>query len=206
MKLAFVPSLVVVAILCQQLPPTCSANHAERSFVVARKTVVASQEDIRQGLESANAAVEGHNLTVTLSVYNIGSATAHNIMVQDAWRSAEWRLNKNDLNFFLPSLRPGDQAQHQYQVIPRSSSDRVQIERAHVKYGELPEDDEHSLRESFSSTEGFLKIWSQDSFNLAMENHVREWITFALLALGPVIGPFIFLMILRQNSEALLAV
>eukprot|EP01061_Rhynchopus_euleeides_P028552 TRINITY_DN4654_c0_g1_i1.p1 TRINITY_DN4654_c0_g1~~TRINITY_DN4654_c0_g1_i1.p1 ORF type:complete len:214 (+),score=90.94 TRINITY_DN4654_c0_g1_i1:70-711(+) len=151
---------------------------------------------------SMEDAVEGHNLTVTVQIYNLGDTAAHNVELDDnQWSNAQGGY-KNSWD----KIESGAVEVSSYTVVPDAAGKTLGVEPAKVTF-KVSEASE-SVRAAFSNnvydtTAALgLPILTQAEFDKKASHRVKEWLTFLLLLFVPLGIPFFLFHQSKNNIDA----
>ena len=113
-------------------------------------------------------------------------------------------------------LAPGDSVDYSFVISPQFSTPKELYEykpaMVTYMYGEEDEQAEAMATSSRPHTrvpnqrilDGRTYVLSSQDYLAQTAMYFREWITFALLAIGPVLGPLGFYLFLKKSTDAIL--
>ena len=143
--------------------------------------------------------VEGQDMTLTYSVFNVGKSSAFDVVVQDKWPEEIWERVEGDPLASFPVVEPNSNVTYNVTLKPLKAG-QFESERASVTYAFGPEG-------NLEQTSGFstdllpMVVLSALEYEHMTALYVREWTTFAALFLGPVVLPMIFWLVLRRRNS-----
>uniref|UniRef100_A0A2P2HWL1 Translocon-associated protein subunit beta n=1 Tax=Hirondellea gigas TaxID=1518452 RepID=A0A2P2HWL1_9CRUS len=133
--------------------------------------------------------VEGQDIVVQYSLYNIGTAPALNVQLTDAGFSSEnFEIAAGQLQVKFDRIAPGANVTHSIVVRPTKSG-LFNFTAAEVSY--LPSEDSVDVQVGFTSEPGQGGVISQRDYDKKFSPHVFDWIIFALLLVPALLVHFL---------------
>lgn len=179
----------------------CGAFAQEGPSLVVHKT-----------LDSDNAVI-GRNLTVTIAVYNIGPAAAFDVELADTWNLEPIVSGSNEKKW--GTIEPRGSVTHSFSLIP-TSTNRVDTQPAKVTYAAEAKGEKRSTAtsndivdvhyggrpdERMSHPRNSVAVISAEEYARQSSKRIKEWITFCLLLVIPVLMPAYFWKVSANNLE-----
>eukprot|EP01121_Diplochlamys_sp_Union-15-3_P010286 TRINITY_DN287_c0_g3_i1.p1 TRINITY_DN287_c0_g3~~TRINITY_DN287_c0_g3_i1.p1 ORF type:complete len:204 (-),score=45.97 TRINITY_DN287_c0_g3_i1:67-627(-) len=137
------------------------------------------------------------NLTVVLSVFNVGTSTAYNIEVDDTKWSDKWELQVGLQKIIWDKLAPGENFTHSYVIVPLEPG-IYDIGSATVTYRDSSDAEPRVVH---STSYNKLKVWHVTESDRRSKAHLKEWFTFLLFSAGALLVPGGIWFYLTTNFE-----
>jgi len=127
----------------------------------------------------------GQPINVTLTVINVGDATAHDVAVEDQWSEAMFKVEGSDASQRWDEIAPGAQVSVSYFVTPNVEGgfESLPARVAYKPTADAP------LQYGYSSSVTNLNVIPSEAFLKQTSSHTSEWLLFFALLGGFVVVP-----------------
>lgn len=133
--------------------------------------------------------VEGADIVVQYSLYNIGTAPALNVQLTDAGFSSDsFEIAAGQLQVKFDRIPPNANVSHTIVVRPKQFG-YYNFTAAEVSY--LPSEDSEEVQVGYTSEPGEGGIIAQRDYDRKFSPHVFDWVIFALLLIPVLVVPFL---------------
>lgn len=195
MKYMFVlASLLAAAAICQ------ADVTAEDQFKLEEDSIA---RVLAQKLIQNKYLVEGQDVVVRYSLFNIGSAAALNVRVQDAgFGPGDFDIVAGKADFSLDRLAPGANTSHSLVVRPLKYG-YFNFTAATVSYMESATATEPTV--GFTSEPGEGGIVAFRDYNKKFSSHLLDWLVFAVMTLPSLGIPFALWFSSKSKYDAVIA-
>jgi translocon-associated protein subunit beta len=162
--------LLIVA-LCLSLLPCCHST----AQLLASKTFMNEHK------------VEGKDLTVRYSIYNIGASVAHNIkLIDESFSSHDFEVVHGLLSTSWERIPNNGNVTHTVILRPLSAG-MYNISWASLNY---VADENGNSQVGYTSAPGNVRILDMSEFSRKHSSHITEWIAFFLMSAPTILLPF----------------
>eukprot|EP00994_Dinema_validum_P004111 NODE_2145_length_757_cov_124.043785_g1728_i0.p1 GENE.NODE_2145_length_757_cov_124.043785_g1728_i0~~NODE_2145_length_757_cov_124.043785_g1728_i0.p1 ORF type:complete len:193 (+),score=42.62 NODE_2145_length_757_cov_124.043785_g1728_i0:70-648(+) len=146
--------------------------------------------------------VAGHNLTVSINIFNIGQSPAHDVEVDDSqgWPSEGVKEVEGPKTFKLEKLTSGSNQTYSYVVSPQHPGE-LRTGAAKILYRLEAKGEETKTVKS--NTLPVLPVLTSAEYEKKNTKHLKEWFTFFMLSLIPVGLPGCMYMMATNKLAAL---
>jgi|EP00945_MAST-04E_sp_MAST-4E-sp1_P004651 hypothetical protein len=182
------------------------ADLSSRAFVLVQKSIITPEVIKHSEGELKNVLVESRNASVKITVKNVGGVAASDVQVTDSFEDDLFNVH-GSTSATYKSLNAGESQSFEFVIVPtwftedlRNVSQYYTQNAASVAYS-YGEGDDLVERVSESSTEMIVPVFSNEDYLARTALFLREWITFFLLAAGPVLGPFFYYMTVNRMIQ-----
>eukprot|EP00003_Mantamonas_plastica_P025383 TRINITY_DN496_c0_g2_i2.p1 TRINITY_DN496_c0_g2~~TRINITY_DN496_c0_g2_i2.p1 ORF type:complete len:197 (+),score=43.36 TRINITY_DN496_c0_g2_i2:54-644(+) len=187
---SFVIAMVMMAIFTNVVSVTCQGDQAaaeDAPMLVLRKQILQER------------AVVGKELTVELTVYNIGQSTAFDVSVlDDSWFEAneifEPIIGLKKITW--TKIAPGSNATHAIILRPLKKGYYTSVPAA-ISYSSAS----GKQQLGFSNNLGDMYVFSPRELDRNTTPNVREWINFSVLATVPIGFPALVYYWIQKNFK-----
>jgi len=138
------------------------------------------------------------NVTVHLSVYNMGTRTAYDIELDDTKWPEVWEKQVGLQKIQWDKLAPGANFTHSYITLPREAG-VYDVTAATVSYRDAPKGGNFFQGRSTSFPR--LKVWHITETDRRTKPHLKEWMTFLAFSAGSVFLPGVLFLYIYLNFE-----
>jgi len=152
---------------------------------------------IQKTILSENIAAQ-KELIVQYNLFNVGTSAAIDVLlVDDSWPGHSFQKVVGLTSAKWDRIPAGGNVSHTVVLKPTVPRE-ILTEPAVVSYRETAKSD---IVTGFSSDLGYLDILSSTENFRRTAPHMREWVNFGLLALGPILVPFAVWTYIQLNYE-----
>jgi len=145
--------------------------------------------------------VANKNLTISLNVFNVGGGTAYNVNVDDtAWAADSVTDIEGLKTATFESLEPGTNETHTY-VVAAKMPGELPSAAAKVTYQSDASSEDGKM--VYSNILPRLPVLTLSDYNKKNTRHIKEWLTFFVLALIPVGLPACMYILASQKLAIL---
>ena len=140
--------------------------------------------------------VEGKDMTVQYTIYNVGTSAAQSVFLNDESFSPEdFKLDKGLLSASWDRILQKGNVTHTVIVAPLAPG-VFNISWAQLTYKSVDSDDRQV---GFSNSPGFIQVVPYPDYSRKFEHHVVDWLAFAVMSLPTVLLPW--LLWYRSSSK-----
>ncbi|KAF0297884.1 Translocon-associated protein subunit beta [Amphibalanus amphitrite] len=173
---------------------------AEDQFKVEEDSIA---RVLAQKLIQNKYLVEGQDVVVRYSLFNVGSAAALNVRVQEAgFGAGDFDIVAGKADFTLDRLAPGANASHTLVVRPLKYG-YYNFTAATVSYLESETASEPTV--GFTSEPGEGGIVAFRDYNKKFSSHLLDWLVFAVMTLPSLGIPFALWYSSKSKYDAVIA-
>lgn len=164
---------------------------------------VATSEDGARILAAKNLLneylVEGKDLTVLYSIYNVGTSAAINVELSDeTFPDTDFQVIQGTLTVLWERIAPGSNVSHTVILQPLKSQ-FFNFTSGTVTY--LPTED-GTEKSTFTSSPGEKGIVSLKEFDKRFSPHYMDWGVFAVMTIPPICIPFLLWSMSKRKYES----
>ncbi|XP_071845180.1 translocon-associated protein subunit beta-like isoform X2 [Apostichopus japonicus] len=143
--------------------------------------------------------VEGKDVTVLYSIYNVGSSAALNVALTDnTFPGADFNVVRGKLSVQWERIAPGSNVTHSVILQPLKSQ-FFNFTSAIVTY--LPVED-GAEKSTFTSAPEQKGIVSLKEFDKRFSPHYMDWAVFAVMTVPPICIPFLLWSMSKRKYES----
>ncbi|XP_043208225.1 translocon-associated protein subunit beta-like [Amphibalanus amphitrite] len=173
---------------------------AEDQFKVEEDSIA---RVLAQKLIQNKYLVEGQDVVVRYSLFNVGSAAALNVRVQEAgFGAGDFDIVAGKADFTLDRLAPGANASHTLVVRPLKYG-YYNFTAATVSYLDSETASEPTV--GFTSEPGEGGIVAFRDYNKKFSSHLLDWLVFAVMTLPSLGIPFALWYSSKSKYDAVIA-
>ncbi|KAJ8029570.1 Translocon-associated protein subunit beta [Holothuria leucospilota] len=144
--------------------------------------------------------VEGKDVSVLYSIYNVGSSTAHNVALTDeTFPEADFKVIQGKLSVQWERIAPGSNVTHSVILQPLKSQ-FFNFTSATVTYLPLEDAEEKS---TYTSAPGEKGIVTLKEFDRRFSPHYMDWAVFAVMTIPPIGVPFLLWFMSKRKYESI---
>jgi translocon-associated protein subunit beta len=133
--------------------------------------------------------VEGSDIVVQYSLYNIGTAPALNVQLTDpSFNSESFEIAAGQLQVKFDRIAPSANVSHVVVVRPKQFG-YYNFTAAEVSY--LPSEDSKDVQIGYTSEPGEGGIIPKRDFDRKFSPHYFDWVIFALMLVPVLVVPFL---------------
>jgi len=194
------PTLALLAILwvvacSNNWQVSAAANNYEEASAPAR--VLVEKKILNKYL------VEGRDIVVHYSIYNVGGSAALDVNINDASLPDEhFQVISGVTKFSIPRLAPNSNLTHTVVYRPRLNIwGRFNFTSADISY--LPTEEAKQAQLGYTSEPGEGYIVSLKEFDRRFSPHVLDWLAFAVMTLPSLLIPFSLWYKSKSKYEAI---
>jgi len=148
-----------------------------------------------------NYVVEGTDIVVKYSIYNIGNQAAINVkLIEDNFPHDEFQYVSGFRQVIWPKIAPGSNVTHLAIVKPLITGE-FDFTPATVKY--LPNDKTQKVQIGHSTELGKAFIQNYKEYNRKYASHTLDWILFAVMCSPSLAFPFFLWFNSKKKYDAL---
>jgi len=145
--------------------------------------------------------VESMDVVIKYSLYNVGSVTATNVQLKDASFGPDFKIVGGQTDVTFPRIPPASNVTHTLVVRPIKFG-YYNFTAAQVTYKSGDESPE--LLQGWSSEPGEGYIAAFREFDKRFSPHLLDWTAFAIMAVPPLVIPFMLWHSSKSRYEAVL--
>jgi len=135
------------------------------------------QLDPTQREKGVELFANGRNFTVEIGVYNVGDASAHDVMITDSWPDTQFQLITGSKTAKFDEIKAGAVSWMNLTLVPNFDGDFEGFPAA-VEY--RAKDKDTAVQTALSSPMPDLTILDEALFEKLTAKHSREWTLFGL--------------------------
>jgi hypothetical protein len=150
-------------------------------------------------------AILNNNLTVTLTIYNVGESAAYDVNVKDNdWPEGSFDTIEGENKANFDKIEPGTNVTFSYTVVPRSTGE-IETVPAIVTFKPVQDADETETKTARSNGLPKIPVLTQSEYDKRHDSHVDEWAIFFVLLSLPVGVPTVMYLFANNQIAALAA-
>jgi translocon-associated protein subunit beta len=130
--------------------------------------------------------VEGKDLTIKYSIYNVGTSAAVNVLLEDSsFPEEDFVIEQGLLTTTWDRIQSSSNVSHVVVVLPREAG-AYNISWARLTYTS----DESKEMTGFTSAPGPVLVLPFAEFSRKYEGHLMEWLAFFVMSAPTILLPF----------------
>lgn len=144
--------------------------------------------------------VEGKDLTILYSIYNVGSSAAMDVSLNDeTFPAADFDVVYGKLSVHWERIAPGSNVTHTVILQPLKSQ-FFNFTSATVSYLPMEEADKKA---TFTSAPGERGVVTLKEFDRQFSPHYMDWGVFAVMTIPPIGIPFLLWFMSKRKYESM---
>jgi translocon-associated protein subunit beta len=149
--------------------------------------------------------VEGRDIIVHYSIYNVGGSAALDVNINDVSLSPDhFQVVSGVTKFSIPRLAPNSNLTHTVVYRPRPGAwGRFNFTSAEISY--LPSEEAKDVQMGYTSEPGEGYVVSLKEFDRRFSPHVLDWLAFAVMTLPSLLIPFCLWYRSKSKYESIMS-
>ena len=150
-------------------------------------------------------AIINNNLTVSITVYNVGEHAAYDVHVKDNdWPAGSFDTLEGETKATFDRIEAGSSVTFKYTIVPRATGE-IQTLPAKITFKPAQDADETDVKVAYSNGLPKIPVLTQTEYDRRHDSHVDEWFIFLLLLALPVGAPATMYLFANNQIEQLAA-